>query len=133
MHTTMSVTSETTVVDLRNKHRPGGGDIMSWFENPNHVYCGRSNVYRAKIGEQRVPVPPKRVSCQWGNPFRVGKNCTAENCLDKYEEYVLGCPELMEALPSLRGKVLGCWCVGTQATCHALVLARLAGAEGKID
>ena len=115
----------STVIDLRNKHRPGNEGILEWFADPSHVYCGRPNIYRTKVGDAYLSVPPRGTDCKWGNPFKVGKNCTADDCLEKYEAYVRASPELMADLPSLSVKVLGCWCVGTRPTCHALVLARL--------
>ena len=39
------------VIDLRNKHRPGKEGIIEWFADPSHVYCGRPNIYRAKVGD----------------------------------------------------------------------------------
>ena len=118
----------TTIVDLRNKHRPGDGDIFDWLARPQHVYCGRPNIYRIKRDGAWMCVPPRGTNCKWGNPFKIGKNCTEENCLEKYEAYVLSSPELVSELSSLRGKVLGCWCIGTRPFCHTQVLARLADA-----
>lgn len=46
----------------------------------------------------------------WGNPFKIGRDGTREEVIAKYREYVLGKPELLRQLESLRGKVLGCWC-----------------------
>lgn len=47
---------------------------------------------------------------KWGNPYVVGKGGTREEVLQKYEEHVRSSKILMRALPSLDGKVLGCWC-----------------------
>ncbi len=49
----------------------------------------------------------------------------------KYEQWLLQQPELMAALPELRGKVLGCWC--SPNACHGDVLARLADSPTLAD
>jgi hypothetical protein len=84
------------------------------------VHCKRAR-YDVYIGR-----PSK-----WGNPFAVKRGTraahivpTVEEALDKYEEWLRSQPELMAALPELRGKVLGCWCA--PGPCHGDVLARLA-------
>lgn len=79
---------------------------------------------------------------KWGNPFIlagtrtkfVGLVVTSPDPLGDYERYVRAAPMLRAELPSLRGKVLGCWCVRAtdpipakreDERCHAQVLARL--------
>ncbi len=68
---------------------------------------------------------------KWGNPFshRLGTLAryrvrTREEAIERYGEWVTAQPQLMAALPELRGKVLGCWC--KPQACHGDVLARLA-------
>lgn len=83
------------------------------------VHCKRER-YDVYIGR-----PSK-----WGNPFSVKPSkyacsvATVEEALAKYEAWLRSQPELMAALPELRGKVLGCWCA--PKPCHGDVLARLA-------
>lgn len=68
----------------------------------------------------------------WGNPFKVGRDGTLAEVLAKYRAHVLGSPDLLVQLHTLRGKVLGCWCCDGDAStpspakCHAQVLAELA-------
>lgn len=68
---------------------------------------------------------------KWGNPHPVGRcyGCgldhTREDAIRLYEAHVRASPHLMAALPTLRGKVLGCWC--SPRACHGDVLVRLAG------
>lgn len=62
----------------------------------------------------------------WGNPFVLGRDGNRAAVIDKYRAWLLGQPELMEALPTLRGKILGCWCAPKR--CHADVLLELANA-----
>ncbi len=60
---------------------------------------------------------------KWGNPFSIGKDGTRDEVIEKYLQYVLGNDELMDALPELQGKVLGCWC--KPLTCHGDILVDL--------
>jgi len=73
---------------------------------------------------------------RWGNPFTHIKDrkTRAEHvvgsrseAIRRYEEWLVMQPELMAALPSLKGKVLGCWCA--PHPCHAEVLVRLANGD----
>ncbi len=63
---------------------------------------------------------------KWHNPFVVPKNATDEQLteiLTKYSQYVRSSSELWNALPELRGRVLGCWCKPKR--CHGDVLLSL--------
>lgn len=65
---------------------------------------------------------------KWGNPFVVGEdNSTHHEVVALYEIWIKGQPELLNALPELRGHDLVCWCAPDE--CHADVLLRLANAE----
>jgi len=69
---------------------------------------------------------------KWGNPFAIGRDGTREEVIEKYRQWILLQPALVEEIKKeLAGKVLGCWCAPWP--CHAEVLAELAGggpAEG---
>lgn len=54
---------------------------------------------------------------KWGNPFSVG---TREERISKYEAYIMSRPDLIQALPELVGKTLGCWC--KPKACHGDIL-----------
>jgi hypothetical protein len=77
-------------------------------------------------------MPPNTVKVarpsKWGNPFPVPKGYDREadpdRILERYEAHVRSHPDLVAALPELRGKVLGCWCAPLR--CHGDVLARMA-------
>jgi uracil-DNA glycosylase family 4 len=59
----------------------------------------------------------------WGNPYKVGRNGTREEVLQKYEEFLKARPAFVErARRELKGKKLGCWC--KPKACHADILAR---------
>ncbi len=61
---------------------------------------------------------------KWGNPFKIGKDGTREEVIQKYREWIMTQPELLAVLPELKNKVLGCWC--KPKPCHGDVLAELA-------
>jgi hypothetical protein len=61
---------------------------------------------------------------KWANPFKIGRNGTRAEVIGKYRDHLLFRPELMAALPELRGKDLACWC--SPEPCHGEVLLELA-------
>ena len=81
------------------------------------VHCKRAP-YDAYIGR----------GGRWGNPFVIGRDGDRAEVIAKYERWLLTQPELLAALPQLRGRTLGCWCA--PRPCHGDVLARLADATG---
>jgi hypothetical protein len=112
--------AEASVVHLKIK----GGIVVQDCD----VYIGRP-MYQ---GGWRLP------GSRWANPYRIGKDGDRARVLAQYEAHVRASPELMAALPELRGKRLGCWCVerhclvcrrprGTCAhlNCHGEVLVKL--------
>jgi hypothetical protein len=62
---------------------------------------------------------------KWGNPFSIGKDGTREEVIAKYEEWILTQQHLLDALPELKDKTLGCWC--SPQACHGDVLIKLLG------
>ena len=76
------------------------------------VHCKRES-YDVYIGR-----PSK-----WGNPFEIGKDGNRKEVIRKYREWILTQPELMNALPELIDKRLGCWCYPEK--CHGDVLLSL--------
>ena len=79
-------------------------------------------------------LPPNTVSVarptRWGNPWRVGEDGDAQECVDRYRAAVrTGWAAI--AL-ELRGKNLACWCPlpkpGEPDVCHAAVLLEIANA-----
>lgn len=71
---------------------------------------------------------------KWGNPYshRDGTKAkyrtrTRKEAIDKYREYILSNPELLQDVCELKGKVLGCWC--KPLSCHGDVLLELANDE----
>jgi len=80
--------------------------VKGWKMPPNTVYAGR---------------PTK-----WGNPFVVGADGSAQECVDKYIVHLFIMPiKSSMLLEQLRGKNLACWCPLDQP-CHADVLLEIA-------
>lgn len=78
------------------------------------VHCKREK-YDVYIGRGRGSI--------WGNPFVIGKDGTRDEVIEKYRQYILGKPELLAQLETLRGKTLACWCAPQR--CHGDVLVEL--------
>jgi len=70
---------------------------------------------------------------KWGNPFVIDKDGSRSDVIAKYEEYILGKPELLAQLHELKGKDLVCYCA--PQACHGDILVRLANnpEEGTMD
>lgn len=108
---------------IRPDELSGYGSSASWTTDageeagPRVVHCKRER-YDVYVGRGR--------GSRWGNRFKSPRDGTREEVIVKYEQWLLSQPELVAALPELRGKVLGCWCA--PKPCHADVLLRLANA-----
>jgi len=85
------------------------------------VHC-RKEPYDVYIGRPSI----------WGNPFthlKDGKNKASivvenrEEAIQKYKEWIVTQPVLLEKLKFLKGKTLGCWC--KPQSCHGDVLVEL--------
>lgn len=61
---------------------------------------------------------------KWANPFKIGKDGDRAEVVAKHAAWVCTQPDLMAALPELRGRDLFCWCAPAQ--CHGDVLLALA-------
>lgn len=61
---------------------------------------------------------------KWGNPYTIGKDGNRNEVIAKYRTYLLGRPDLLRDLPTLRNKRLGCWC--SPKPCHGNVLMEMA-------
>lgn len=59
---------------------------------------------------------------KWGNPFVIGRDGNRTEVIDKYQEWLLSQPELVEeARAELPDMVLGCYC--KPEACHGDILA----------
>jgi hypothetical protein len=89
------------------------------------VHCKKEK-YDVYIGRGR--------GSKWGNPYSHKEGTLAEfrvnsreEAIAKFEEYLISNEELMKDLPSLKGKVLGCWC--KPKSCHGDILVKYADAS----
>ena len=67
---------------------------------------------------------------KWGNPFPLPNHHSHEErikVIEKYKLWLQTQPNLLAALPELKGKTLGCWCA--PLPCHGDVLAELSNEE----
>jgi hypothetical protein len=76
------------------------------------IYIGRA----CNMGGWRLP------QSKWHNPYSA-KQYGREACIVLFEQYIRNTKHLIEALPELRGKTLGCWC--HPQSCHGDVLIKL--------
>lgn len=88
------------------------------------VHCKIEN-YDVYIGRPSI----------WGNPFSHKDNTkaefkvnTVEEAVQNYKNWILKQPNLLKLLPTLKDKVLGCWCKtkkSPNALCHGDILKEL--------
>lgn len=77
------------------------------------VHCKKSN-YDVYIGRPSI----------WGNPYEIGKDGTREEVIKKFENYLINNKFLMNKLPEIKNKILGCWC--SPNPCHGDILVKYA-------
>jgi len=62
---------------------------------------------------------------KWGNPFKIGKDGSREEVINKYREWLMSKPKLIfEAKRELKGKDLLCCCA--PKSCHGDILLEVA-------
>lgn len=61
----------------------------------------------------------------WGNPFNLGPDGDRDYVCDSFAIYLKRKPSLLEKLPTLEGKLLGCWCYPER--CHGQELINAIG------
>lgn len=103
-----------TVVSVKKKELrrvyDGVDSFAAWAERDDAVYVGRS--VRWVDGPTDTP---------WGN---YGRRSPEDYC----RHVVATQPQLLERLPALSGKHLGCWCVSAaepRPPCHAFAIRKL--------
>ena len=96
----------------------GKGESPESFDehNPDHVYIGRRDPWG------------RWEASKWANPFIIGDDGTRDEVIAKFRAYLLARPDLLAALPELKGKTLFCWC--KPDACHGDVLAELSQVDG---
>lgn len=92
------------------------------------VHCQKQK-YDVYIGRGKDPITGQ--FSVFGNPFKIFKDGTRAEVIEKYEQYLKERMktdnDFKKAVKSLRGKVLGCWCSPLQ--CHGDVLVKYANEE----
>jgi len=100
-------------------------NLKIWLENENNINIGRKQIIIIKDKDDKYCRYPKTNS-KWANPFKVNKDGSREECIEKYREYIIKKinenPEEYN-IEELRGKTLGCWCKPEK--CHGDVLIEL--------
>ena len=84
-------------------------NAQEWVKDSSNVYIGR----------QTKVLPASK----WHNPFRISRNNTREEVVEKFEQYLKNNRELLSDLHHLKGKTLGCWC--HPEACHGNVIQKL--------
>jgi hypothetical protein len=104
-------------VKVANIRPLGFTNLREWISDSQNEYIGRKGI--VFIDGQRFP----KQDSMWANPFKVGRDGTREEVIQKYGLYIqekLKDPEYKDAIETLRGKKLGCWC--KPEGCHGDVL-----------
>lgn len=60
---------------------------------------------------------------KWGNPFTIGVHGNRSQVIAQFENYIRDNPDLLNDLPELVNKTLGCYC--KPQACHGDVLVKL--------
>lgn len=105
----------------------GYNNLKHWMQNERNVYIGRKGIL--VIDNQRFP----EKDSIWHNPFKTGKDGDSQTVLNKYYDYISNKiikENMYEELYKLKGKCLGCWCVGNSVVypdrppwiCHGQIL-----------
>jgi len=61
---------------------------------------------------------------KWGNPFTIGKDGNRGDVIEKYIDWLMNQPVLLNDVHELKDKILGCWC--HPKSCHGDILAEIA-------
>ena len=93
--------------------------------NKEEVYNAIAAEELAYIGDHQYQGGWKLKQTKWYNPYHklLKQGYTREQVLLMYKEYLLKNEQLLNDLPELKGKTLGCWC--NPEACHGDVLIEL--------
>ena len=114
--------NKTTIVNVKVAYlRPKFQNLEIWCKDPNNVYIGRKGV--VFVDKKRYPSKDSI----WCNPYKIGKDGSRDDVLNKYENYIRNKlkenPSLENELKELKNKNLGCWCA--PEPCHGNILKKL--------
>lgn len=116
----MSSKQSVKVSELR---KIGYTDFEHWLKSPKNIYVGRSGRIWIHGDNKKIFHYP---SSKWANPFKISKDCSLENSLEKYTDYIIESGLIFD-IHELKNKNLGCWCTTTD--CHANILADIANGD----
>jgi hypothetical protein len=101
--------------------RPKFKNLKDWMDDPDNIYIGRKGI----VFIDKIRFPQK--SSIWSNPYKIGKDGTRDEIIDKYKIYIenkiLNEPNMIDELLNLKNKNLGCWCKPDK--CHGDILLQL--------
>jgi len=83
--------------------------------------CKKSETRVVNIKNEEFDVYIGRGS-MWGNPFIIGYDGNREEVIKKYEFHLAANKEMLDKLPELKGKRLGCYCA--PLPCHGDILKK---------
>jgi len=109
-----------SIVNCKVEHiRPTYNNLKEWTEDNNNVYIERGWV--VFFNKQRFPL----FSSNFTNPYKIGRDGTREELIDKYRNYITQKLEnnksLQDELIMMKNKNLGCWCYPEM--CHGNILS----------
>lgn len=111
-----------SVVNCKVKYiRPRFNDLKEWMDDPDNIYIGRAEI--VFIDGRRFP----KSSSNFANPFKIGKDGTRDEVIQKYKNYITEKIKTNNSLKlelvNMKNKNLGCWCAPER--CHGYVLLDL--------
>jgi len=115
----------TLATALRNTSAIMDLQMRVRMKTPRRIQRKRSKGWTMPEGAVYVGRPTG-----WGNPWRVGVDGTAAECVEKFKAMWLksDAQTIRTMTSSLRGKDLACWCRLTEK-CHADILLEIANHE----
>jgi len=116
-----------SIVNCKVKYiRPEFKNLKEWMSHPSNVYIGRAGVVFIVNEETNKKERFPKSASNFQNPYKVGKDGTREEVIEKYEIYIrekLQNRIWKKQLLNLEGKNLGCWC--HPEPCHGDILLKL--------
>lgn len=109
--------SSKVCVKVSELRKQGYSDFKDWLNKENNIYVGRKGRIWIHSSDNKTIFHYQ--SSKWHNPFKVTKEMSVEESLDKYTDYLIQ-SGLIHDIQELKGKRLGCWCIGNN--CHAKIL-----------
>lgn len=119
--------SKMSVVNCKVEYlrQEGYDNLKEWCNDAKNAYVGRAGIVFVKDGEKKERFPKQ--SSVFCNPFKVGKDGTRDDVIQKYKSYIISRlesePAVRAEFQTLKGKRLGCWC--KPEACHADILVEL--------